>query len=241
MHGLTLIESGGKEVKLNGALHRIEKEHAVFFSQGNYFTNQNTPDYRALTIFFDDSYILQLIRKHTLPIPSQSSGTLVLSFGSEEKIVRLTQNIVSTHAVVTPQRNTLLTLQIELLILELYTAFPKTGTFFRHILDTSGERMRYILESNIDILHTVSDMQKLLRVGTTAFHKHFRRQFGISPKSWLDTQRMKKAMFLLTSTDKSITEIATECGYATASWFIVQFKKYCKTTPKAYREKNRYK
>ena len=241
MHGLTLIESGGKEVKLNGTLHRIEKAHAIFFSQGNYFTNQNTPDYRALTIFFDDSYILQLIRKHTLPVPSQSSPTLVLSFGSKANILRLTQNIVSIHTAKTPQRNTLLTLYIELLILELYTAFPKTGTFFRHILDTSEERMRYVLESNIDILHTVSDMQQLLRMGTTAFHKHFHKQFGTSPKTWLDTQRMKKAIFLLTSTDKSITEIATECGYATASWFIVQFKKYCKTTPKAYREKNRYK
>jgi AraC-like DNA-binding protein len=241
MHGLTLIESGTKEVELEGQRYHIAKDHAVFFSQGNYFTNQNTPDYRALTIFFDDDYLLQLIGKYALQTSQQSCSTLVLPFGNEEKIIRLTQNIVSTHTKKCSHRITLLTLQVELLILELFTAFPRTGTFFRHILDTSGERMRYILESNIDILHTVSDMQKLLRMGTTTFHQHFRRQFGISPKTWLDTQRMKKAMFLLTSTDKSITEVATECGYATASWFIVQFKKYCKTTPKEYRVKNRYK
>lgn len=242
MHGLTLIESGCKEVELDASHYHINKDNAVFFSQGNYFTNRNTPDYRAITLFYDDTYIYSFLNRFQIALPHNTRSTLVLPYEREENIMRLVNSIIMTHQKESSQQTTLLKLQTELLFMEFYTAFPlQTSSFFRHILDTSNERMRYTLEANIDILHTVSDMQRLLRMGTTAFHTQFQKQFGTSPKIWLDTQRMEKAKFLLTSTQKSITEIASECGYATASWFIVQFKKYCKTTPRSYREKNRYK
>jgi AraC-like DNA-binding protein len=31
---------------------------------------------------------------------------------------------------------------------------------------------------------------------------------------------------LLKTSDKSVSDIATGCGYSTVSWFIIQFKKY---------------
>jgi len=105
---------------------------------------------------------------------------------------------------------------------------------FQHIIETSEERMRDILEENIDIIEKVSDMHRLMRMSPSHFQKQFQKNFQTSPKVWLDKQRMKKARFLLSSTRKSITEVATECGYSTSSWFIVQFKKHCKTTPKEY-------
>jgi len=69
-------------------------------------------------------------------------------------------------------------------------------------------RMRYILEENIDMLEKVSDMQKLMRMSPSHFQKQFYKTFNKAPKVWLDQQRMKKAKFLLSSTNKSITEIA---------------------------------
>jgi AraC-like DNA-binding protein len=113
--------------------------------------------------------------------------------------------------------------------------------FFKHIIETSTDRMRYILEENLDILEKVSDMHKLLRMSPSYFQKQFHRTFNTTPKIWLDQQRIKKAQFILSSTSKTITQIATDCGYSTSSWFIVQFKKYCKITPKEYRVKNQYK
>ena len=242
MHGLTLIESGTKEIELNSEHYRIDKTHAIFFSQGNYFTNQNTADYRACTFFFDDNYFITLLKKYFISLQGRAKATAIISYENEENIKRLIDSIISTHTQKSLQKNTLLKLKVELLILEFHAAFPsQIEYFFQHILNTSNDRMRYILEANIDILESVSDMQNLLRMGSTSFHKQFQKQFGESPKVWLDKQRMKKAIFLLVSTDKSITEIASECHYATASWFIVQFKKYCKITPKEYRVKNRYK
>lgn len=45
-------------------------------------------------------------------------------------------------------------------------------------------------------------------------------------------------ILLLKNSDKNISEIATECGYSTVSWFISQFKKEYSLTPKEFREQD---
>ncbi len=59
MHGLTFIRQGQKEVILNGKENTISHKSAILFVQGNYFTNQNSTDYDAITLFFDDRYMLK--------------------------------------------------------------------------------------------------------------------------------------------------------------------------------------
>jgi len=242
MHGLTLIQEGNKEVELKGNLFKISEKQAIFFAQGNYFSNQNSKDYQSLTIFFDDNFVVDFVKKYELTLLGKSKGITVRDYRNHKNILTLIASISSTHQKSTSQQKSLLKLKIELLFLEFYEAYPKDMQgFFKHIVETSSKRMRYILEENIDILEKVSDMQKLMRMSPSHFQKQFYKTFNKAPKVWLDQQRMKKAKFLLASTNKSITEISTECGYSTSSWFIVQFKKYCKNTPKEYRVKNQYK
>jgi len=242
MHGLTLIQEGSKEVELKRHLFKINEKQAIFFAQGNYFSNQNSKDYRALTIFYDDSFVVDFVKKYELILLGNSKKIMVSDYKDEENILSLIGSIASTHKESTTQQKSLLKLKIELLFLEFYEASPQDmQRFFKHIVETSKDRMRYILEENIDILEKVSDMHRLMRMSPSHFQKQFYKTFNKAPKVWLDQQRMKKAKFLLASTNKSITEISTECGYSTSSWFIVQFKKYCENTPKEYRVKNQYK
>ena len=242
MHGFTLVEAGYKEVEMDGQNYRIEKEHAIFFTQGNYFTNRNSFDYRSLTVFFDDRYIIDFTRKYHISPDHKAERIKIINYQSHINILILLSSITTTHQEKKHHHAALLKLKIELLLLEFYQSFPaQMDSFFLHILQTSNERMRYILEENIDILYSVREMRELMRMSPSQFHKQFRHHFQESPKTWLDKKRIEKARFLLATTEKSITQVATECGYSTASWFIVQFKNYCKTTPKQYREKNRYK
>ena len=241
MHGVTLIQEGSKEVQLKKNLFRISKEQAIFFAQGNYFSNQNSMDYRSLTIFFDDTFVVEFVKKYKIILLEKSRRITVREYQKNKNILTLIGSISSTHQEYSIQQKSLLKLKIELLFLEFYHAYPKEmQQFFKHIIETSTERMRYILEENIDILEKVSDMHQLLRVSPSHFQKQFYKTFNTTPKVWLDQQRIKKAQFLLSSSTKTITQIATDCGYSTSSWFIVQFKKYCKITPKEYRMKNRY-
>ena len=53
--------------------------------------------------------------------------------------------------------------------------------------------------------------------------------------SYIRLYRITQASKLLRETGLSVEDIATECGFASASYFISAFKKCLKTTPLRYR------
>ena len=67
------------------------------------------------------------------------------------------------------------------------------------------------------------------------FSRSFKRVMNQSFTEYLNYVRITKAEQLLSTTDKSISEIADEVGFSTASYFIEQFKKYKQKSPKQYR------
>lgn len=242
MHGLVLIEDGSKEVEFEGNTLELGKYNAIFFAQGNYFFNQNSKEYKAITVFFDDKFIVSFINKYQIKLNNQKKNIVVIDYKREENISKIISTINPNSKEKASKYKELLKLKIELLFLEFYQACPKQmELFFQHIILTSKDRMRYILEENIDLLEKVSDMHRLMRMSASHFQKEFYKTFHESPKVWLDKERMKKAKFLLVSTNESVSQIATDCKYSSSSWFIVQFKKYCKITPKEYRVKNQHK
>ena len=65
----------------------------------------------------------------------------------------------------------------------------------------------------------------------------FKTAMGQNFKKFLVSVRLKEAEKLLMSTEKSMTEIAMETGFTTASHFIANFKRFKGVTPKQFRLK----
>lgn len=74
------------------------------------------------------------------------------------------------------------------------------------------------------------------RVGFTSiyFHNFFKSSTGKTLHDFVEEQRLKKAINLLTSTSKTVTEIAYECGFSSQSYFNYVFKRAKNMTPKQY-------
>jgi len=66
------------------------------------------------------------------------------------------------------------------------------------------------------------------------FHKLFKASTGKNLREYIEEQRIKKAIELLTSSDKTLTEIAYECGFSSQSYFSYAFKRKTKLTPREY-------
>jgi signal transduction histidine kinase/AraC-like DNA-binding protein/ABC-type sugar transport system substrate-binding protein len=64
----------------------------------------------------------------------------------------------------------------------------------------------------------------------------FKQEMGLSPWDMLNRFRIQRASELLKTTDKSITEIATQVGFDDPSYFGRVFSKRTGKSPKAYRE-----
>ena len=95
--------------------------------------------------------------------------------------------------------------------------------------------LKYIRDS-YDTPITLEDMAKSVGMSTKYFCSFFKSMTHKTPVEYLISYRIDRAVQKLTQTDKSITEIAFECGFNDLSYFIKTFKRINNTTPAAFRK-----
>lgn len=96
----------------------------------------------------------------------------------------------------------------------------------------------YIAE-NIDSTITVSTLSKRFHVSSTHLQNAFKGVFGVPVNSYIRIYKMNLAALQLVRTEKTIMEIANECGYDNASKFASAFRKIMNETPLEYRKRHR--
>lgn len=67
----------------------------------------------------------------------------------------------------------------------------------------------------------------------------FRKEFNISPISYLITRRIQESRFLLTETDHTLSQIAQILGFSSLSYFSQSFRKMEGMSPMDYRKRHR--
>jgi AraC-like DNA-binding protein len=72
-------------------------------------------------------------------------------------------------------------------------------------------------------------------VSEAHFIRTFRATFGETPHRYLQRRRVERAMFLLRETDKSVTEICLDVGFASLGTFSRTFRDIVGQTPVEYR------
>lgn len=65
----------------------------------------------------------------------------------------------------------------------------------------------------------------------------FRDTIGTPPMQYLKQYRVQKAAALLTATDRKVADIAADCGFQDASYFIRSFREMKGVTPAEYRRR----
>jgi AraC-like DNA-binding protein len=84
------------------------------------------------------------------------------------------------------------------------------------------------------------DIPALARVAYVSeahFIRTFRATFGETPHRYLQRRRVERAMFLLRSSDASVTEICLETGFSSLGTFSRTFTEIVGESPTAYRER----
>lgn len=66
------------------------------------------------------------------------------------------------------------------------------------------------------------------------FHNCFRKSTGKTLRTFVEESRIDRAVKLLLGTDKTLTEIAYECGFSSQSYFSYAFKRKMNMTPREY-------
>ncbi len=82
----------------------------------------------------------------------------------------------------------------------------------------------------------IDDIARHANTSRSGCFRCFRHYTNKSPIEYLIEYRLSQAIYLMMRTDKSITQIATECGFSNSSYFGKAFKQKYKMTPLQYKK-----
>jgi transcriptional regulator GlxA family with amidase domain len=83
----------------------------------------------------------------------------------------------------------------------------------------------------------VPTLARIACVSEAHFIRSFRAAFGETPNRYLQRRRVERAMWLLRSTDRSVTDICMGVGFSSLGTFSRVFRDIVGEPPSAYRER----
>jgi transcriptional regulator GlxA family with amidase domain len=105
-------------------------------------------------------------------------------------------------------------------------------------MDPRVDRVIALLQENISVPHSLSDLASSVNLSPWRFSHVFKAETGLSPMQYLKARRSKQAGYLLTTTFLSIKEIRVKVGACDDSHFVKDFKKAYGLTPTQYRTRS---
>jgi AraC family transcriptional regulator, transcriptional activator FtrA len=113
-----------------------------------------------------------------------------------------------------------------------YVASPlqtRSGQGLGEVLDWARKRLAHPIE--------ISELARLAVMSERTFLRRFQESVGMSPKKWLQRERMFRAREILETSVMPLSDIAEQCGYHALESFRVAFRRIVGTSPAAYRDK----
>jgi AraC family transcriptional regulator len=92
------------------------------------------------------------------------------------------------------------------------------------------------LHAHLDDKITIGVMASLAHLSASHFARVFKKETGKAPMEYVQDLRLERAKKLLLAGDKTMTEIALDCGFGSPSYLSACFQKQYKMTPKEYRK-----
>lgn len=241
-HAIVLVKKGYKILTLNHQTYKILPNQPIFLEAGIHCISNIKPkngSYEAYLFFFDHSFLCQLSKKYqsflskSTPL-SQGAFWIYPNLDFMQSIQEFSPINSLSNAQITQQ---IITLKFE----EIFLYLLHEQSFCQLINYLIAQSHLNSFHQEIDPFVNVQEMAQSSQQNLSNFSKQFKKSFGVSPKKWIDSQRLLKAKTLIETSSKNINEICSDCGFSSPSWFIKRFKEKYKQTPKQYQKsKNLY-
>lgn len=100
-------------------------------------------------------------------------------------------------------------------------------------------RARDLMDRNYAEPLDLPALARIAHVSPRHFGRTFLATFGETPHRYLQRRRVERAMFLLRSGERSVTEICMEVGFSSLGTFSRTFQQVVGESPSAYRRRGR--
>ena len=98
----------------------------------------------------------------------------------------------------------------------------------------ANRALKYI-EGNLGSKVVIREIADCVALSKSHFSRAFKRSLGSAPMAYVATRRVERARLMLTSTQKSLTEIALACGFSDQPHFNRLFRRLVGMSPGRWR------
>jgi len=177
-------------------------------------------------------------------LENTGSSEFALNFGSRE--ILLTEDIQHiVRRLSTMMMSDSVDIAVESLLIELtskcYEASwagrtrPSTTAIFRNFSDFRVRRSQQLMKTYLSDHSGLDSLASEVGLSRPHFFKLFKRQTGVTPNVYFNTLRSERAIDDLTNTDKTVTDIALDLGFASQASFTRFFSLNVGIAPTDYR------
>ena len=160
-----------------------------------------------------------------------SPGVPALVIKENRKLITLFNTIVSESASSVVESDFVLTHYTSLLVLELLRHMhynqllpEQLHTHHSYYEDTKFLQILDYIHKNLDKDLSNATIAKAHHVSKEYLRHYFKSRVGVLLREYVETHRLEKAMRLLRSTSKSISDIFSEVGFTELPYFCRRFK-----------------
>ncbi|MCK5129604.1 MAG: helix-turn-helix transcriptional regulator [Clostridiales bacterium] len=248
---LLYLEEGSVNIFLNGKLYQAHKEDLVIInSKEAHQIETIDKDTRYIVIQFDPDMLHMSSTAFTLKYILPFSGpdkTYPRLFKKEDiyktEIKLRIQHIYDEMLNEEYAYEFAIQANIIMLFLDIVRSWHQNGidiqndTFIKDKdLVWINKAMTFIEDHYYENI-TAKETAKICLMSYNYFTTRFKQLLGRSFSCYLNYIRLRQAEYHLMSSDKSVTDIAYECGFSSTSYFISMFAKHKSVTPQNYRKR----
>jgi len=233
------VVKGILTINLNENTYKLKENEVVFINSS--VVHSAIPDNCIYDcIVFDTSMLLNQNGTIKSFIENLLNHNIVIDEKIENKeVISLINNLISALEINDSFK------VIGLLYL-LYSEIIKNNLYhkiinFKNSLDLNIERIKKSIEyiyTNYDKNISLKDIANESNLSSKYFNKVFKDYTNKTPIEFLLIHRIEVSKYLLTNSNKTISEIAYDSGFNDMSYFIKTFKKISNISPLKYRKLN---
>ena len=124
-----------------------------------------------------------------------------------------------------------------LLLSKFYSLLLAIDSFEHTLVPRRMRHAKNYIDKNYNEALSVSSLAYASGLSEVYFRNEFKKFFGLSPVAYIKKLRIDIAKQLLLSGKCSISDVATECGFESISYFSYEFRRKTRLTPSEYIKK----
>jgi AraC-like DNA-binding protein len=174
---------------------------------------------------------------------SQFISNSILRLGRQESIDYWLQDLLKNPLASASDRLLAEAQTLVLMSRWIGPAIPSLNRYIEGVSQNEKDKMRIVMELLIKDLGNTPSLQKIsgcVDMSHTRLNRIFRKVHGATVFNWLREYRLERARSYLKDDARSITTIAFQCGFSSASHFSQSFKKQYQCSPVEYRQCHKY-